>query len=149
MKVENMSHSERAATPPALAQWLVDEVRSTCDSDRVAALWVATGGVYTRFGNQVEVWDLAANARRYHGLAPIVAHPPCGPWGKYASRSRESKVDGLLALYMLHWYGGVVEQPASSKLFRYQCPCAWRTTGPQSSWGHRAEKQTHLLWHRR
>ena len=51
---------------------------------RVAALFVAAGGCY--FGlDDVDPWDAARDARLYAGPHPVVAHPPCERWGRYAT----------------------------------------------------------------
>ena len=50
----------------------------------IAALYVATGGCY--FGlDGVDPWDEARDARLYAGPWPVVAHPPCERWGRYAT----------------------------------------------------------------
>ncbi len=49
--------------------------------NRIAALYVATGGPY--FGLEgVDPWDEARDARMYGGPYPVVAHSPCQRWGR-------------------------------------------------------------------
>ena len=50
----------------------------------VAALYVAAKGCYYGLGD-VEPWGLPErDAREYAGPHPVVAHPPCARWGRYA-----------------------------------------------------------------
>lgn len=49
----------------------------------IAALYVETDGPY--FGlDGVDPWDIRRDARLYTGPHPVVAHPPCARWGRYA-----------------------------------------------------------------
>lgn len=89
----------------------------------VAALFVETGGVY--FGVPgVEPWGIERDARRYPGPWPVVAHPDCRRWGRYAEshpitgRIGEAGDDGgcfAAALGAARRWGGVIEHPAHSK----------------------------------
>ena len=50
---------------------------------RVAALFVQRDGCY--FDNPiVDPWDDKRDARLYAGPHPIIAHPPCQLWGRFA-----------------------------------------------------------------
>lgn len=89
----------------------------------IAALFVQTGGVYFGRAN-VDPWDLPRDARRYAGPHPVVAHPPCAAWGRYAKPTPESTARGPLfgydhgcfkaALDAVEAYGGVLEHPRDS-----------------------------------
>ena len=88
---------------------------------RVAALYVETGGVY--FGlDDVDPWDATRDARLYDGPWPVVAHPPCERWCRFAPGIQTRfghKVgdDGgcfEAALAAVRAYGGVLEHPAYS-----------------------------------
>jgi len=122
---------------------------------RVAALYVETNGVY--FGIQdVDPWDKNRarspvrsfrksephgphDARLYDGPWPVVAHPP---------------ELALRAVEQVRAYGGVLEHPANSKLWRAvplplpdHLPDAWggRTYAiEQVAWGHPCRKPTWL-----
>jgi hypothetical protein len=103
----------------------------------VAALYVATGGVYYGLPD-VDPWDEARDARLYAGPWPVVAHPPCQRWCRFAKQ-----VEGLYgykvgddggtfyaALDAVRTYGGVLEHPAGS--------LAWASYGlpePRSTGG--------------
>lgn len=96
----------------------------------VAALFVDPLGPYPSIPG-VECWDEARDARRYSGPHPVVAHPPCATWSSLRHltlQGEESARSGLLAVDIVRKYGGVLEQPRSSKL--------WTTTKlPSPKWG--------------
>ncbi len=88
----------------------------------VAALYVDPAGVYSG-RDDVEVWDEARDARLYAGPWPIVAHPPCQRWCRFA-KGIEAQYpmyrvgdDGgcfRAALHAVREFGGVIEHPAHS-----------------------------------
>lgn len=102
----------------------------------IAALFVETGGAY--FGlPDVDPWDEQRDARKYSGPAPVVAHPPCQRWGRYATgapnKPKQYRVgeDGgcfAAALTAVRNYGGVLEHPKDSKAW----PFFGLTTPPTS-----------------
>ena len=87
----------------------------------VAALYVDPNGVYAGL-EDVEVWDEARDARLYDGPYPVVAHPPCQRWCRFAKGIekvhgyRVGDDDGCFyaALGAVREYGGVLEHPAGS-----------------------------------
>lgn len=93
----------------------------------IAALYVETDGAY--FGLPgVDPWDEARDARRYSGPHPVVAHPPCQRWGRYATGTPNKpnlyKVGDdngcfAAALAAVRTHGGVIEHPADSKAWEY------------------------------
>lgn len=87
----------------------------------VAALFVEKGGVYYGLPD-VDPWDEERDARLYAGPWPVVAHPPCNRWCRFA-RGLETRFgykvgdDGgcfEAALNAVRTYGGVLEHPAYS-----------------------------------
>ena len=99
---------------------------------QIAALYVAKNGPY--FGlNGVDPWDEDRDARTYTGPHPVVAHPPCQRWGKFAAGSPLNISRGIVetpgddggcfanALRAVRHYGGVIEHPENSR--------AWETFG--------------------
>lgn len=121
----------------------------------VAALYVDRGGPYPKL---VEHWyDEARDARKYDGPWPVVAHPPCGPWGAFAHLCKTSAQDPALALRALDQvrsFGGVLEHPRNSRLYTHAClpkpgelPDSFGGFSidvDQLHWGHVAHKRTWL-----
>jgi hypothetical protein len=119
----------------------------------IAALYVDPDGPY--FGRaDVDPWDLARDAKLYPGPWPVVAHPPCGPWGKFSWRCKQDKSAGPAAVDAVRKWGGVLEHPYPSALFRR---CGMPLPGElpdrfggytirvdQARWGHQAPKDTLL-----
>lgn len=120
----------------------------------VAALYVDPLGPYPRM-TDVDCWDEARDARRYPGPHPVVAHPPCGPWGRlYRFCTRQPAELGPLAVEQVRRWRGVLEHPKGSRLWSHcgmplpgELPDAFggRTAEvAQVNWGHRAQKDTWL-----
>lgn len=88
----------------------------------VAALFVDPAGPYAGRAD-IDAWDEARDARRYDGALPVVAHPPCERWGRFARGSPRNPVkvvgdDGgcfQASLAAVRRCGGVIEHPADSK----------------------------------
>lgn len=84
------------------------------------------------------MWDEAQDARLYDGPYPVVAHPPCQRWCRFAKGIEVThgyKVgdDGscfAAALVAVREYGGVLEHPAFSLAWDY-----FRLPKPQSTIG--------------
>lgn len=132
----------------------------------IAALYVETNGCY--FGLPgVDPWDIHRDARLYPGPHPVVAHPPCERWGRFAEGSMTRKIhqtgddDGCFAaaLMAVHHWGGVLEHPAHSKAWsafgiRPPRQFGWRQIGEnewtceveQGHYGHPARKKTWLYF---
>lgn len=122
----------------------------------VAALFCRSDTPY-RFLPGVDVWDEARDARLYLGPGPVVAHPPCRGWGRYAHRAKVRPGERELAVFALHLVrclGGVLEHPVGSRLWR-DCRLprpgefpdefgGWSLLVNQVDWGHRALKPTLL-----
>lgn len=133
----------------------------------IAALYVATGGVYYNLPD-VDPWDINRDARRYAGPWPVVAHPPCERWGRYWSGGPSARVrrrlgdDGgcfAAALHAVRTWGGVLEHPEASHAWRAHGLTPpprggnWHSAGDWTGWtccveqgayGHRARKATWL-----
>lgn len=120
----------------------------------VAALYIDPRGPYPRMEG-VDCWDEQRDARLYDGPHPVVAHPPCGPWGRSAKFTLYQSADcGPRAVEQVRAFGGVLEHPSHSRLFDYcrlprpeELPDAYggRTYAvDQVRWGHVARKWTWL-----
>ena len=120
----------------------------------IAALYIDPTGHYPTIPG-VDCWDESRDARLYPGPYPVIAHPPCGPWGRFAWKCEyQDKTLAPIAVDQVRTWGGVLEHPASSGLWPY-CGLPAVGAGPdayggfsalvyQSGWGHRIEKATKL-----
>jgi len=121
----------------------------------VAALYVDPKGPYPSMC--ANWYDAERNAKTYAGPWPVVAHPPCGPWGpmRHLSSGNGAEQDrtcGPHAVEMVRRWGGVLEHPKGSTLFRHcgmphpgELPDEWGGVTfavNQSDWGHVARKPT-------
>lgn len=119
----------------------------------VAALFVRSDSVYKDIPG-VEAYDAQRDARTWPGGTALIAHPPCRGWGRLRAMARPlpGEMDlGTWAVEQVRRYGGIIEHPANSTLWR---ACAlplegrrdawrgWTMCVPQYWWGHRAEKLT-------
>lgn len=82
----------------------------------VAVLCVEPTGAYPSI--VADWYDEARDARTWQGGKPVVAHPPCGPWGKLAHQcTRQDATLGPWAVDQVRRWGGVLEHPAYSNLW--------------------------------
>jgi hypothetical protein len=129
----------------------------------IAALYVDPRGPYPKIPG-VDCWDESRDARNYARPGPVIAHPPCGPWGSLSHVCHGRAKDcGPIAVEQVRRHGGVLEHPARSKLFMQTAPGhaihGWgdlplpgQTDGIggytievcQVEWGHVARKRTWL-----
>ena len=86
----------------------------------VAALYVdVEAGPYAGMAG-VDAWGVERDAKLYRGPHPVVAHPPCGPWGKLAwNCTKQDPLCGPVAVAQTLQYGGVLEHPEGSTLWRH------------------------------
>lgn len=135
----------------------------------VAALYIDPKGPYPGLVWPQNVWTKERDARLYCGPHPVVAHPPCGPWGALRHQYTGDEHDcALRAVEQVRTYGGVLEHPAGSllwqhcslpeRVFWYGTADRWLLQGPiepdrfggfsfeveQVEWGHVARKRTWL-----
>lgn len=121
----------------------------------VVVLCAASGSVYERF-ECVETFDARKDARSYLGASPVICHPPCRIWS--ATCRQLAKPDpgerelGLWCCDTLRRCGGILEQPAFSRLFEAGgLPMPGETIGNVSTievwqcwWSFPAQKKTWL-----
>lgn len=120
----------------------------------IAALYVDPRGPYPSIPD-VEIWDEARDARDYAGPWPVVAHPPCGPWGNLKGLcTKQDRSLGPVAVAQVRRWGGILEHPRASSLWPDQgmpapggFPDRWggyTIEVEQCRWGHLARKSTWL-----
>lgn len=134
----------------------------------IAALYVdALSGPYPRLDG-VECWSgvpsqlslMAGESERdamaYAGPDPVVAHPPCGHWGRWRRRCKQPRswaIAGLVAFWQVRNFGGVLEHPAYSTLWDVVSAArpgevdefgGWTLQVNQTRWGHPCKKPTWL-----
>ena len=126
----------------------------------VSALYVdIERGPYRDLVGEENCYGVDRDARTFRGPGPVVAHPPCGPWG--AMRMFCTKQDaslGPLAVAQVRKYGGVLEHPCGSLLWRHcemprpfrRLPTfvgrEWALQVDQVRWGHPCRKRTWLFF---
>jgi hypothetical protein len=84
----------------------------------IAALFVRRDSVYKMFP-EVDCYDINRDARTFSGGMPVICHPPCRTWGKYAYRSKAPEGEHELAEWAVKQvckWGGVLEHPVGSSL---------------------------------
>lgn len=136
-------------------------------SDRtVAALFVQENGVYADLPG-VDCWPESRDARTYAGPRPVVAHPPCARWCRFAKlvESLGGAAHGAdggcfsAALAAVRTWGGVLEHPAWSDAWlahgllhpppgggwvNADMEGGWTCCVEQAWYGHQARKGTWL-----
>ena len=89
---------------------------------KIAALCVSHTSIYKKLPN-IECWDQKRDAAKFSGGMPVVAHPPCRAWSAFTAHQTvdvepEEMELGIHCCDMLKQNGGVLEQPAHSRLFQ-------------------------------
>lgn len=125
-------------------------------SREVAALFCRADSNYKAIPN-VHAYDADRDARTYDGPWPVIAHPPCRGWGQLRHMATLVRPDernlARLSVALVREFGGVLEHPSQSDLWRAQklpAPGARDQFGgfslvvDQFWWGHRARKRTVL-----
>jgi hypothetical protein len=120
----------------------------------ISVLFTQKNSVYNQFN--VDVWDEVRDARLYAGQNPVICHPPCRLWSKlshFSTANISEKDLAPLAVEFARSFGGVVEHPRSSRLFKYMnIPLdgspdkfgGYLISVDQFWFGHRARKATLL-----
>jgi len=125
---------------------------------RVAVL-CAAGESYYHHIRGVVVYDKATDARNFPGGMPVIAHPPCRAWSQSCSQlanpSPGEKELGIWCAEQVKTWGGILEQPARSKLWDvcglpkpdFACRAdIWAAEVWQAWWGYSMMKRTWLLF---
>lgn len=127
---------------------------------KVAVLFARKDSIYKML--DCDVWDEDRDALTWPGGCPVVAHPPCGPWGRLFKfcKKPEQKALAIWAVRQIRLNGGVLEHPSTSRLFSSSSIApdealpsrgggrdsfgGFTITLPQWWFGHRAQKMTTL-----
>ncbi|UNK44020.1 hypothetical protein MNO14_08225 [Luteimonas sp. S4-F44] len=123
----------------------------------VAVLFARCDSVY-KSDPRCDVYDIDRDARTWLGGMPVVAHPPCRSWSRMRTFAKPRPGERDLAVWAIDQvrrFGGVLEHPSGSALFRELAlprPGStdrdsfggWVMPVSQKWWGHRAEKRTWL-----
>lgn len=122
----------------------------------VSVLFARADSIYKQIPG-CDVWDIERDARKWPGSRHVVAHPPCRAWGRlrhFAKPRDDEKELAILAVGNVRQFGGVLEHPAASSLWKaagLPRPGSgrdefggWSIQVPQFWWGHRAYKSTWL-----
>ena len=116
-------------------------------------------GPYVDLLGAANCWGVERDAKTYAGPGPVVAHPPCGPWGSLRKFcTKQDPECGPRAVEQVRAFGGVLEHPQGSLLWR-RCglprpfrsvptfaPREWSLSVQQVDWGHPTVKPTWLLF---
>lgn len=155
MDQETLAHGPSKDAPVSVrAVRPVAHEREPFETRTVAALYIDAGGPYPKLSG-VDCWDEWRDAMKYEGPHPIVAHPPCGPWGRMRHQSRfQNPQCARRAVEQVRKFGGVLEHPAYSLLFpALDLPIPGRGQDDyggyvvalnQVAWGHPCVKPTWL-----
>lgn len=110
----------------------------------VSVLYVDPRGPYPSIVE--DWWDEKRDARLYMGPNPVVAHPPCGPWGRNAFACTKQDAGAFAhALDVVRRFGGVIEHPEGSRAFADH-GIAPSLVVDQVRWGHACRKRTWLYF---
>lgn len=121
---------------------------------KINILYTRKTSIYHQF--PVECWDEKRDARRWPGLTSVIAHPPCRGWGKLRHLAKvrpDEKALAVHAVIMVRLYGGILEHPEGSQLWKaMEMPLpgqkdkfgGWTLSIHQKWFGHRAQKRTWL-----
>lgn len=121
----------------------------------IAVLFARADSVYKQMP-RCDVFDFERDALTFPGCLPVIAHPPCRSWGRLRHMAKPRPGERELALWavdQVRAYGGVLEHPAGSLLWKEK-PLpepgtsdawgGWTLTISQWWWGHKADKATRL-----
>jgi hypothetical protein len=154
---QGAGHDRRAAARGRHRGRVPEHPERDVDFDaRVACLYVDPRGPYPALVGPEMCWDEARDARMYVGPFPVVAHPPCGPWSRFAvlGNCRQDALCASRALEQVRTFGGVLEHPSESRFFdKASLPHPGEFPDyvggetfevDQVSWGHACSKRTWL-----
>lgn len=141
-----LSRRQRQETPLPFARELLGLARALGRCREISILWTMKRSNYEQIAQEekLDLWGVDRDANSYSGPNPIIAHPPCGPWGKFRLKTVQNQDDGIRAIYFAHLYSGIVEQPVGSLLFKQFGRGGKIIQVNQGDYGHLALKPTLL-----
>lgn len=94
------------------------------NSKKIAALFVRRDSVYKQLSNlqglpEIDCYDIDRDTKTFPGGMPVICHPPCRTWGRYAHRAKAPAGEHKLAEWAVEQvskWGGVLEHPITSRL---------------------------------
>lgn len=144
---QKLSRAQREATPFGFCLFILARIKEEFGEVAPTILWTMKESNWARLYPWVNLLPPGSDACQFTGPGPIIAHPPCGPWGKLQSYCRQSREDGLKAIDLVHQFGGVIEHPLGSSLFAdHGRPGSRIEHYRQGDFGHLAIKPTLLYW---
>lgn len=87
---------------------------------KIPVLFVHKKSSYKRFDG-FDCYDIERNAYSYTGTHPVIAHPPCRKFSRLRGLSNApacEMLSGFWAFALVRRYGGIVEHPYDSQLFK-------------------------------
>lgn len=128
---------------------------SKVDCESVQVLFTQAKSTYLDLG--CDCYDLQRNALSIKSKLPAIYHPPCRAWSRMRTFSKVPVGERFLAIWSVsrvRRYGGIVEQPAGSKLWKfldlpmpgsgYDIFGGFSISIDQHWFGHKAKKNTWL-----
>jgi len=124
----------------------------------VAVLCAARNSIYKEL--DCDVYDATRNALTFPCDQAVIAHPPCRAWSAFCRHQAQpdpgERALGVWCCEVLKECGGVLEQPAHSRLFDYaRLPLPgesdgvlWSIAVQQAWWGFPFKKGTWLCFSR-
>lgn len=93
----------------------------------------------------LDLYTKDRNAFNYNGDTMLICHPPCAQWSKLNGLAHVNNLEknlGPFCIELVNKYGGIVEHPVGSSLFKY---CGVKIKNiisvNQSWWGFPAQKK--------
>lgn len=85
----------------------------------ISALYIRKDSIYKKL--DIDCWDEQRDARFWPGGNACIVHPPCAQWGRlsaFAAVDEEIKQLSRLAVDQVRKWGGILEHPLKSKLWK-------------------------------
>ena len=132
---------------------------NTLRERQVSVLFCSGRSIYAHLPG-VDVWTRQRDAAKFAGATPVICHPPCRTWSlnlRHQAKPIDLEAEqnlGRFAVQVTMTNGGILEQPAGSKLWEdAKLPAVGEMSDPfcytlaveQAWWGFPTRKKTWLL----